>query len=382
MDWKLRHKDHCEVKNVRRTEIIYGIHGQRLKEYQSGKTSIDRYFSIALARLYKDQFPEHEVSVDSPAYRKLGEEETSGRILTILEDLEIGDVSKRILRGDKAYLVNPHVPSVPASHEEQQLRIDAGLAVKEATELVPLNENIQLAISQDTMAMIPRSMRKALYDERRMRLLLIDMVVKPGIGHCYGNPVFLSLKNALAYEDFICKNFAVDLQFPFNLLCSILFPEFDLSMRTGNPEDADKVLDVESEDTFVLKTEAPANFAAHYADIFNEQLMELEHKEENEAFKTVEGETRDERFRRWYAYASKCEPWSYVRYTLADHCSESLAVLAADQPCFAADGDEEEDGGDDSASDVEGAAGDDEGAAGEGSGEGEGVAEDVSAEAA
>jgi hypothetical protein len=55
-------------------------------------------------------------------------------------------------------------------------------------------------------------------------------------------------------------------------------------MRTGNPEDVDTVLDLDSEDTFVLKSEAPANFAAHYVEVLNEQLMEQEYKEEEEAF--------------------------------------------------------------------------------------------------
>jgi hypothetical protein len=207
MDWKDRHKTHCEVKNVRRTEIIFGIHWRRLEEYKTGKTSFDRYYSIALVRLYKAQFPEHENSVNSPAYRIHRAEETTGRILTILEDHEYVDASQLIFRGGKAYLVNPNVPSVPSTHEEQQLRIAAGLAVKETTELVPLNENIQLACANHKFAMLERSMRKALHHEQRMRLLLIEMAVEPGMGTGYGNPVFLSLKNALAYEDFICKNF-------------------------------------------------------------------------------------------------------------------------------------------------------------------------------
>ena len=331
MDWKHRHKNHCEVKDVRRTEIIFGIHKNRLEKYKTGETSRDRYYSIALFRMYEDYFSE---AIQTPAYQIYRIDKSSGRILTVLEDHEIdGDnKSNRILRGGKAYLVNPNIPSVPLSHEEEQLRLAAGLTLKEATELVPLNENIQVAWEYNLIEMIKRSMRNALYQDLKMNLFLINISIVPGMGWGYGNPVFLSLKNALAYEDFIRKNFGLNLQFPFYLCCSILFPEFNLSMRTGNPEDADKLLDLDSEDNFVDKTEAPALFA----EIFDAQLMGKENKEENDAFKKVEGETENDRHMKYYTYLSKCDPLRYARFNLAEHCSESLAVCTADQSAFTA----------------------------------------------
>ena len=120
VDWKHRHKNHSEVKNVRRTEVIFAIHKTRLEEYKTGKTSYDRYFSIALIRVYKDLYPEARISLHTTAYRVYCSEESSGRILTVLEDHEIDGDNKfhRILRGGKAYLVNPNIPSIPLSHEE------------------------------------------------------------------------------------------------------------------------------------------------------------------------------------------------------------------------------------------------------------------------
>jgi len=63
---------------------------------------------ISASLVYKDQFPEStmtETSAYTPAYRTLCREISSGRILTVLEDHEIGS-NCRILRSGKAYLVN------------------------------------------------------------------------------------------------------------------------------------------------------------------------------------------------------------------------------------------------------------------------------------
>ena len=233
-----------------------------------------------------------ETSAYTPAYRTLCREISSGRILTVLEDHEIGS-NCRILRSGKACLVNRNVPSVPLSHEEKQLRLAAGLTLKEATELVPLNQNIQVGSRKNKVEMIARAMRYALNHESQLNLLLIDIAINPGMGWGYGNPVFLSLKNVLAYEDFIRKNFGMNQQFPFNLCCVILFPEFNLSMRTGNSEDAHKLLGLDSEDNFINRTEAPKG--TYYAEIFDTQLMKKEHEEEEEAFKKVEGDTENDR---------------------------------------------------------------------------------------
>lgn len=220
------------------------------------------------------------------------------------------------------------------------MRLAAGLTLKEATELVPLNQNIQVGSRKNKVEMIARAMRYALNHESQLNLLLIDIAINPGMGWGYGNPVFLSLKNVLAYEDFIRKNFGMNQQFPFNLCCVILFPEFNLSMRTGNSEDAHKLLGLDSEDNFINRTEAPKG--AHYAEIFDTQLMKKEHEEEEEAFKKVEGDTENDRDIRYYNYSSKRDPWKYAPFTLAEHCSESLAVCTADESCFADyDGQEE-----------------------------------------
>eukprot|EP01036_Dinobryon_divergens_P031539 gene31539-40953_t len=312
MDWKHRHKNHCEVKNVRRTAIIFGIHKTRLEDYKIGKTSFDRYYSIALMRAYKDLFPEAKTSLHSPAYRIRCSEESSGCILT----------------GRKIISREPRC-SIPLSPKEQQLRLAAGLPLKDATELVPLNEDILSAYGYHFSEMVTRSMRYALNHELRFLLIAIEIVIAPGLGWGYGNPVFLSLKNALAYEDFIRKNFGVELRFPFNLCCSILFPEFNPSMCTGNPKDADKLFDLDSEENLlVYKEVAPVT---PYLEIFDRQLMKEEQKEEDDAFKKVEGESEDDGYMRYYAYSKKCDPMRYARFILAEHC---LAVVPADQSCF------------------------------------------------
>jgi hypothetical protein len=158
--------------------------------------------------------------------------------------------------------------------------------------------------------MIKRSMRFALNRDLPLSLLVIEIAITPGLGWGYGNPVFLSLKNALAYEDFIRKNFGMGLRFPFNLCCSILFPEFNPSMRTGNPEDADKLFDLDSEENLLVnKVVAPA---VPYKEIFDRQLMKKEQEEEDDAFKKVEGESEDDGCMRYFAYSRKCDPMNEI----------------------------------------------------------------------
>ena len=71
-----------------------------------------------------------------------------------------------------------------------------------------------------------------------------------------------------------------------------------------------------------------------YLEIFDRQLMKEEQKEEDDAFKKVEGESEDDGYMRYYAYSKKCDPMRYARFNLAEHCSESLAVVPTDQSCF------------------------------------------------
>ena len=86
VDWYARHKDHCEEKNIARTKIIFGLHKKRCDDYVSGKTSFDRYFSIALHKIKKIECPMLEIS--KYAYVSIGEPSDSGRIKTVLEDHE------------------------------------------------------------------------------------------------------------------------------------------------------------------------------------------------------------------------------------------------------------------------------------------------------
>lgn len=353
MDWKNRHKNHCEVKDIKRTEIIFGIHNKRLKDYQTGKTSIDRYYTIAMIEVFKYLYPETETS--EYTYRGHQIDVSSGRMLTELEDHEINDECCLLIRRrGNAYLMNPNVSPIPLSHEKQQLRLSACLAVKEAYELVPLNKSLQSACIITEFKMVMRSMRKALDQDLGTNLFVIDATVMCGIGWGYGNPVFLSLKNALAYEDFFDKNFNIGEQFPFNLCCSILFPEFNLSMRTGNPEDVDKVLDVDLKTflekskfssvltTILLKNKEHQAVEDVFKVIFDEELMNKERKEIDDAFTGVEGDTESDRIMRYRSFFSKCDPWKYGDLTLAEHCSESLSVCAADQRCFTAEKEEVE----------------------------------------
>ena len=121
--------------------------------------------------------------------------------------------------------------------------------------------------------MIKRSMRYSLNRELQSSLIIIEVAIAPGLGWGYGNPVFLSLKNVLAYEDFIHKNFGFDQPFPFHLCCSILFPDdFNSSMRTGNPEDADKLFDLDSEENLLVDKEVAPVTA--YLEIFVERRAE------------------------------------------------------------------------------------------------------------
>ena len=116
--------------------------------------------------------------------------------------------------------------------------------------------------------------------------------------------MFLSLKNALAYEDFIIKTFGFKC---FNLLCTVLFPEFKLSMRTGNVEDDEKVVNVANyslDGDFVARLEIPLSFAAQYASVFDEELMEKEDKEHDEIYAEEEGSLE-----RRFAHDQTNDPW-------------------------------------------------------------------------
>lgn len=342
-DWKHRHKHHCEDKNIRRTEVIFRVHAMRLAEYTSGKTSIERYFSIAMTNCHKELFPSHEDRKNNVQYRTFSREENSGRILTVLEDIEIGkDRGVVIHRCGKHFLQNANIQSVSLTKEQEQERIEAGLTVRDAVELVPVNEDVQEACNETSMYMLARQMRKCKNIEEN-NLLLIELLVRPGMGQLYGNPIFLSLKNMMAYEDFLHKSsLASDtIKFPFDLCCSILFPgEYKLSMRTGNIEDDNEFLDVaigtygENENQLVDKCVAPSTMASNYAILFDEDVVSREEKEDRDAFIRLEGETDHEAYVRYYTHKCNTFPLWHQRLDLSVHCSESLAIIPANVACF------------------------------------------------
>ena len=123
-------------------------------------------------------------------------------------------------------------------------------------------------------------------------------------------------------------------KFPFNLCCSILFPEFKLSMRTGNIEDDDKYLAACSEDEFVEKGEASPEMKPHYLSIFDEKLMDQEYEEEQDAYKQRDGESKKDFKARWSAFYQKRYPWQWQSCKLSVNCSDSLAIVPADKSCF------------------------------------------------
>jgi len=340
-DWKHRHKHHCEDKNIRRTEIIFGVHAKRLEEYKSGKTSIDRYFSIAVTNCYKELFPSHEGRKNNVQYCTFSREENSGRILTVLEDDEIEkDRGVVIHRRGQYFLQNANIQSISLTKEQEQERIEAGLTVRDAVELVPVNKDMQEDCTETLMYRIAREMRNCKKMEE-LKLLLIDVAIMPGMGQLYGNPIFLNLKNMMAYEDFLQKSFSrtsESMEFPFDLCCSILFPgEYKLSMRTGNIEDDNKFLDnnyPENGIKLVDKYEAPSTIASNYAILYDEDVMKREEEEDHDIFIRLEGETDHEAYVRYYTYKCNNFPVWYQRLDLSVHCSESLAIIPANVACF------------------------------------------------
>ena len=335
-DWKARHKHHCEVTNLNRTKIIFNIHKQRLDEFKSGKSSFDRYYSIGMESIYKTQFPLRESVSDPVPYRVIATDEASGRILTVVEDHEQGFPSFVLCRGIRFYLINTSVPSVPLTEEEKQARMQCGLSVRDAVEVIPINENLQVEFHMHKMAALMKNMRDSWQSELMRELVSIDMIISPGMGFGYGNPVLLSLQNVLAYEDYIQKTFTLCFdRIPINIMCSILFPnEFKISMRTGNTDDDDKYLDTSSEDKFVQKSDPMTGMAADYALLLDRDLAEKEYQLKRQSLEHREGESEEERIKRQQKYIYYRTSWKYIELDMTVGCSDSLAVCPADRMCF------------------------------------------------
>lgn len=97
IDWKFRHKQFCKKEDIRKTKILFNIFDKRLEDYRSGKTSVERYFSIAHVdvvlrdfKAFEDKILDEEACIKSirriPCYRILDAEPESGRILSVLEE--------------------------------------------------------------------------------------------------------------------------------------------------------------------------------------------------------------------------------------------------------------------------------------------------------
>ena len=339
-DWKVRHKHRCEVTNLTRTKIIFNIHKQRIDEFVSGKSSFDRYYSIGISSLYRIQFPLIKSICDPVPYCTLCRDETSGRILTVLEDHECErEPCLSISRGPNLYMVNRTIPAIPLTEEVKQARIQCGLSVRDAVELIPVNHDVQMDFNLKRIVELMECMRIEWYKELQCSLTLIETIICPGSGMGYGNPVLLSLQNVLTYEDYISKTFAIfPMDFPINLFCSILFPnEFKPSMRTGNTDDDAKILDSFLDcEGFRLKnkSEVPSVISTNYGTIFDKDKARIVYREEQEVLRHREGETEDERNERLNRYFSNRISWAYEEFDLSSDCSESLAVCPVDQTCF------------------------------------------------
>lgn len=341
-DWKLRHKNHCEPKDIRKTEIAFILFQKRLKDYTDGRTSVDRYYSIATMLDYKDYFPLHEDPAKPTPCYETQNDSRSGRAASVLEDHENSN-DCGVFRKRHVYIANRAVPTLPLTEKHKQMRMEAGLPVREATELIPLKGEIQKAFAASFCRRIVRLMRLTMYEERQLPLLLIEITINLGIGYGYGNPVFLNLQNMIAYEDYVQKNFGEDNEFPFNLCCSILYPEFNLSLRTGKAEDADKVLGCDSEQEFISKSAAaPRYLVRNWAMIFHKESMKQEDQEERQVYDRRDGESFEEHMERIRNYNFVLDPFKYGQFTMNDACPDSLAVFPAHRSAFkvsAKDGD-------------------------------------------
>jgi len=339
-DWMFRHKRFCVVKDLGRTKTIFKIFAERIEDYSSGKTSMDRYFSISKNVIFKDKLNPVLAEVDAAhCYLTHKFDSISGRVLSVLEDHEQVEANSHfsgaVFRADpgKLYLVNRQIVPVPLISEQLPSRniieIDPG-NIKYSVELVPLNRCLQEEFMLTFLIMTQKEMRQARY-KASLALFIIRTTIEPIMGRGYGNPVFLSLENVLAYEDFISKNFAVGIEFPFNLLCSILYPQFKFSMRTGNLDDDNKCLNTYSDDDFIEKYKCPPSIQEQYQHIADDKLAE----EEDEYMKSVmllrPGEEESDRLARYRTHKYKELWWRFSAFDITTNCSESLAVLPIGQ---------------------------------------------------
>ena len=350
-DWKCRHKHFCKPKDIRRTQVLFGILNRRLKDYKCGNTSFGRYYNIASAAVFQNIFIENNrENPDQPLYNVYNIDPVSGRVFTVLTPNEeiCQHQSNVILRKEQLYIINSHLLTKKLTDEQNDFRINFGLDSKEAVELVPVNKNLQKQLKISILNMTFVEMRAALSVDLNCSLFYIYTLIADGIGCCYGNPVFLSLESALAYQDFIAKNSFLRRhsslgKYPLHLFYSVLYPTFKPSLLTGNIEhdDCDLSYGDDACPEYVLEktaiTQGGEGTILNHKFIFVEELMEKEEKEKPDIYTVRDGDPKENNmavFNRWQNHQQKHQWWVGKYFDISKACSESLDILPVDQSCF------------------------------------------------
>lgn len=312
LDWKSRHKHFCKPKDIPQTELCFMLLNVYFEDYKSGKSSIDRYWSVASLKTFNDL-----QMIDQPGpclWCNLNS--NSGRILAALDDTEKEKVlhhpKQAIIRSLKLYLVNPLIPS----------RL---YATGDLVELVPLNQHMQSRYFEQQIFLVPKEMRKLkLRDSTAFHIISIS--IARGYGMLYGNPILLSLESVIAYKDFFDKFF--DGMFPFAIFCS-LFPDFRVSMLTGDPGDDNKVVGEDGE--FIEKSRVSDEMRERYVELLDEGRMKRETEEEDVAFNRSKCDSDEVSYHNWIVYQQKYYWWRWKEFDIKVDCSESLALLPLEE---------------------------------------------------
>ena len=342
-DWRARHKHFCKPKDIRRTEIIFNIFNQRLKDYESGKTSWERYMSIASIEIFKRRNSDELEGINGP-FKILNRDEVSGRVVTFLTKKEIyelqsGNVVCRIQNEgmQELFLINHHsLRSLGSEGSSTSGAEQLHAMLTEVVELVPFNRNYQHEYVRTIYGSIIRATRAAWYKELEFFLSMIGVLIHPGIGTLVGNPVFLSLESTLAYEDFIVKNAFGD-YFSIDLFCCIMFPSFKPSMLTGNPEHDSRYLSFGDNGEPEYTIEKDSVFEdLDYNLVFDSVLRKEEADEIAAVYRRTEEEEKndtgyDEGYVRSCNYRAKYEWWFARYFDMSVVCSESLALVPVEE---------------------------------------------------
>ena len=186
-DWRARHKHFCKPKDLRRTEIIFDIFRQRLVDYKSGKTSLERYVSIGSMEIYNDT----ERSGKNGPFKNMNCDEVSGRVVTFLTQNEIDDYNRNwgnaICRSQsggemqKLFLINHHSPTNQCSEQNEIKRIVRdSIDINQVVELVPFNKSYQKKYFSTIFASVLRAARYALWYEQNTSIGAIELLITPG----------------------------------------------------------------------------------------------------------------------------------------------------------------------------------------------------------